>query len=89
MIEFVAKVLPSVAVAISLMLFAVNYIAKKNAKGDIKKYENNMLEGMCLGVLLGLAFGGNGVAYGMFIGTVVGMCIKRTEKSENKQEPTK
>ena len=85
MMEFVTKVLPSVAVAISLALFAANYIAKKNAKGDRKKYENNMLEGMCLGVLLGLAFCGNGVAYWMFIGTVVGMCIKRTEKGENKQ----
>ncbi len=36
MMEFVTKVLPSVAVAISLALFGANYIAKKNAKGDRK-----------------------------------------------------
>lgn len=86
---FVTKVLPFTAVIIVLVLFAVNYITKNNAKGNGSKQDNHMLEGMCIGVLLGMAFGGNGVAYGMLIGTVVGMFVKRTNKSEGHQETTK
>ena len=39
-----------------------------------------MAEGMCLGVGVGTALGGNGLIYGMLLGLVIGMFIKKEKE---------
>ena len=45
-----------------------------------KEHGNYMAEGMCLGVGVGTALGGNGLIYGMLVGLVIGMFIKKEKE---------
>ena len=75
--EFMMAALPWICIGIAIALFAANHGAAKKAKENDENYSNYMTEGMCLGVGVGTALGGNGLVYGMLIGLVVGMLIKK------------
>ena len=71
--EFMMAALPWICIGIAIALFAVNHGAAKKAKDSDKEYDNYMTEGMCVGT----ALGGNGLIYGMLVGLVVGLCIRK------------
>ena len=78
--EFMMAALPWICIGIAIALFAVNHGAAKKAKDSDKEYGNYMTEGMCLGMYVGTALGGNGLIYGMLLGLVVGMFIKKEKE---------
>ena len=78
--EFMMAALPWICIGIAIALFAVNHGASKKAKDSDKEYGNYMTEGMCLGMCVGTALGGNGLSFVMLIGMVVGMCIKKVKE---------
>ncbi len=71
--DFITAALPWIIIGIAIALLAVN--AGKRKKGD-----DNMSEGMCIGVALG-ASGvidlGLGISLGMLAGMAVGSCVKK------------
>lgn len=71
--------LPWIYMGIALALWAVNYQIKQ----DKQSYDNYIAEGMCLGICFGLILGSQHLTLGMFLGTVIGMCIR---KSGNRNE---
>ena len=75
--EFLMAALPWICIGIAIALFAVNHSAAKKAKENDKEYGNYMTEGMCLGLCVSTALGGNGLIYGMLLGLVVGMLIEK------------
>ena len=75
--EFMMAALPWICIGIAIALFAANHGAAKKAKDSDKEYGNYMTEGMCLGMCVGIALGGNELIYGMLVGLVVGIFIKK------------
>ena len=75
--EFMMAALPWICIGIAIVLFAANHVAVKKAKDSDKEYGNYMTEGMCLGMCVGTALGGNGLIYRMLVGLVVGMTIRK------------
>ena len=78
--EFMMAALPWICIGFAIALFAVNHGAAKKAKDSDKECGNYMAEGMCLGVGVGTALGGNGLIYGMLVGLVIGMFIKKEKE---------
>lgn len=78
--EFMMAALPWICIGIAIALFAANHGEVKKAKDSGKEYGNYMVEGMCLGEGVGAALGGNGLIYGMLLGLVIGMYIKKEKK---------
>ena len=66
--EFMMAALPWICIGFAIALFAANHGAVKKAKDSDKEYGNYMTEGMCLGMCVGTALGGNGLIYGMLLG---------------------
>ena len=78
--EFMLAALPWICIGIAIALFAASQGVVKKAKDSGKEHGNYMAEGMCLGVGVGTALGGNGLIYGMLLGLVVGMFIKKEKE---------
>ena len=73
--EFMIGALPFVLIGIWLAIIAANY------KKDEKNY---LIEGMCLGMGLGVCFSaslsfnlGLGISFGMLVGETIGVFIKK------------
>lgn len=87
-LDFVRAAAPWVAAGLAVIIIAVRGVRKKK-KGEKENGEANyglegMSLGMCIGLLAGTMLGDNnvglGVSLGMLIGLVVGNCIlKKTE----------
>lgn len=71
---FILAALPWVCIGIAIALCAVNIGGKKEEQG------NFMVEGMCLGMCVGLSIDAAYTTYGMLVGTVIGMFIKKGKK---------
>ena len=78
--EFMMAALPWICIGFAIALFAAHHGAVKKAKDIGKEHGNCMSEGMCLGVRVGTALGGNGLIYGMLVGLVIGMFIKKEKE---------
>ena len=75
--DFMMAAFPWICIGIAIALFAANHGAAKKAKDSDKEYGNYITEGMCLGMCIGTALGGNRLVYGMLVGLVIGMFIKK------------
>ncbi|MBQ2778063.1 MAG: hypothetical protein IJF50_11200 [Peptococcaceae bacterium] len=78
--ETLSSVLPWICLGITFALYGYNYWATKKSNG--KRQGNFMFEGMCLGVVFGIALSGNGMVYGMLAGTLIGMMVKKNPDKE-------
>ena len=78
--EFMMAALPWICIGFAIALFAANHDAVKKAKASGKEHGNYMAEGIGLGMCVGTALGRNGLIYGMLVGLVIGMFIKKEKK---------
>lgn len=74
---FLMAALPWVSVGLALALTAVKCSPEK--QGIQNTY---LLECLCVGVCLGVIWGGDGMCYGMLLGTVLGGLIPKETQNE-------
>lgn len=72
--DFLSAALPLVCVGLALALIAVRF-----SQGKRDARESYLLECLCLGICLGVIWGGQGICYGMALGTALG-CLIAKEK---------
>ena len=78
--DFITAALPFLCMAIALALFFVLQSKKKNdADSEAKESKpgNYKIEGMCIGMLLGLLIGSKFMTIGMLLGLLIGSSIKK------------
>lgn len=74
---FMLAAMPWVCVGLSLALTAV-----RQARGKKDVQNSYLVECLCLGVCLGVIWGGDGMCYGMLLGTALGCCIPKEKQNE-------
>ena len=80
--DFLMAALPLLCIAIAVALLFALRSTKKNESGsetETAKPGNYMLEGMCIGMLLGLLIGSKFMTIGMLLGLLIGGGIKKKE----------
>lgn len=75
--EFVTTALPLVCVGLALALIAIRF---SGGKRDAR--ESFLVECLCLGICLGVIWGGQGICYGMALGTALGCLIPKEKVRE-------
>lgn len=74
--DFVSAALPLVCVGLALALIAVRF-----SEGKRDAQESYLVECLCLGICLGVIWGGQGICYGMALGTALGCLIPKEKVS--------
>lgn len=77
--DFLLAALPWVCMGLSVALCAAHCFGQQ---AESRK-RDHMVEGMYVGMGLSLIFGAEHLAYGMLLGLLAGMCIKRETREEN------
>lgn len=77
--DFILAALPWVCMGLSVALCAAHFFGQQAENGA----QNYMIEGMYVGMGTSLIFGAEHLAYGMLLGLLAGMCIKRETREEN------
>lgn len=78
--EFIFAALPWVCLGLSLSLAALRFSLGKR---DVQ--ESYLLECQCLGVCLGVLWGGSGMCYGMLLGAALGMLLPKHIPQESEE----